>query len=46
MIIRIKNLKIYVPYSSPLYTVIEIFRILIPAIIMGGGFLAILWLLG
>ena len=46
MIIRIKNLKIYVPHSSPLYTIIEVFRILIPAIIMGVGFLGILWFLG
>jgi hypothetical protein len=46
MIIRICNFKIYIPYSSPIYTILQILSIAIPAIIMGGGFLAILWLLG
>ena len=46
MKIRIGNLKIYVPHSSPLYTIIEVSRIVVPAIIMGIGFLGFLWFLG
>ena len=46
MIIRIKNLKIYVPYSSPIYTILQVSSILIPAIFGAASFLAILWLLG
>ena len=46
MKIRIGNLKIYIPHSSPIYTIIEVSRIIIPAIIFGVGFLGFLWFLG
>ena len=46
MKIRIGNLKIYVPYSSPIYTILQISSIVIPAIFGAVSFLTILWLLG
>lgn len=46
MKIRVLNKIIKVRPYSFLFDVIWICRIFIPAIIMGGGFLAILWLLG
>ncbi len=46
MIIRICNFKIYIPYSSPIYTILQILSIIIPAIFGAASFLTILWLLG
>lgn len=46
MIIRICNFKIYIPYSSPIYTILQISSIIIPAIFGAASFLTILWLLG
>lgn len=46
MIIRICNFKIYIPYSSPIYTILQISSIVIPAIFGVVSFLTILWLLG
>lgn len=46
MIIRICNLKIYIPYSSPLYTILQFLSIMIPAAFMAFGFWAFLWILG
>lgn len=46
MIIRICNFKIYIPYSSPIYTILQILSIIIPATFGAASFLIILWLLG